>query len=259
MPYFSQSEANELVGLITNTGAELPPSLARYEEIKQELNGAATLAAPQNVLDLTTDELVNYAEKLARHTAAGHNGRNEFGAALSAVLDQAARATQTALTAGEIDAVIISLRPQFDAAAVKLNKAARMGITSTTKAEDILRFPDPDAIETFKELPRDIATMRGIAQFRIRVSELLNVSPTAHEQSQLRGWRVDYNDPVDYSGAFTAGDVYSINGEYNEGSKLNSSSSLDWLALGLADLHLTTPTEAAAKYERALIEKIEVA
>lgn len=259
MPYFYSTEANELVSLLTSVGAKLPPSLAKYEDIKRAMTEAADTPAPPNTLEATTEELITYAEKVALLRMTDHNGRNEFKTVLGDVLDQAARDARSALTLGEIDAAIIALRPTFDAAAVKLNKAARMGITSATTADDVMRFTDPDAIDTFKELPRVIATLSSIAQFRIRISELLDVSPTADEQSQLRGWRVDLNDPVDYSGAFTAGDVYSIDGDYNVGKKLSRNAGLDWLALGLADLYLTTPAEAAAKYHRALTQKVEVA
>lgn len=255
MPYFTQSEASELVGLITNIGGELPPALARYEEIKQAMTDASSSPPTANVLDLTADELMAYAEKVALYRAP------ETLPALASVVDRAAHAAREALKAGEIDATIISLRPAFDAVAKKLNKAARMGITSATTAEQILRFTDPDAIETFKGLPRVIATIASIAQFRIRVSELLDVSPTAHEQSLLRG--VSYGpDIVDFSGAFTADDSFSISGDHNVNGSLHyfsKSASIDWLALGRLDLYLTTPAEAAAKYERALTQKVQEA
>lgn len=255
MPYFTQSEANELVGLIANIDVELPPALARYEEIKQAMAEASSSPPAANVLDLTADELMAYAEKLALYRAP------TTLPALGGVVDQAASAAREALKSGEIDATIISLRPAFDAAAKKLNKAARMGITSATTAEQILRFPDPDAIETFKGLPRVIAAISRIAQFRIRVSELLDVSPTAHEQSLLRGYNYGY-DITDFSGAFTADDSFSISGAHNVNGQLHhfsKSASIDWLALGRLDLYLTTPAEAAIKYERALTQKVQEA
>lgn len=239
---FRSADARALAATLATWDVPIPPSLSKAVAIADACDGAHN-PPDVPVLNMTGEQAIEYAAVLARYRPV-IGGTSWLPDALNTVASRAAAEAAEALRAGDLDVVIVALRPRFDAAAAVIHRAAAHGITSTTTAQQVLDLHDPDAVTVWGELSTALSAIAGIAYARQSLSEQLGVTPN---RADMRLHYLADDGLIDYTVCYVAPDS---NGFSTEGGMYKGRAprnGIDWLALANSSggrLRLNTPAES---------------
>lgn len=218
--------------------AILPRALAMFalaEEHRSDPSGP--------LLTLTDDELRERITAIAirDHDNDGRGSTRGMQPGIDAVTDQLAREVREAILP-ELDRVVSDLQERFAELAAPLVHAATVyGFTADTTSDYVIRLADEGAANAWRAVPAAWQRIQPIVNFRVSLSRLFDVSPTADE---IGGPGIAMN----YTVCFAAADNWSDDRGYFIDQSAGEAQ-LDWLALAAGGLRLNTPTEVRQKLE----------
>lgn len=249
---FRAVDARLLAQSIASFGAPVPAALATAVSVAETAMEAAG-DQTRDVLDMTEDELREHVRLLALYK------QNHVAEAAGRVAERAASEAGARLRAGEIDEVILSLRPSFDQAAEIVTTAAGYGITAHTSAEQVLALPDA-ALAAWRPLKAALGTLGKVDSMRRQLSVDLGVIPTSTEMwsQNSAAWRA--GNRIDYSVCYAAGDNWAMDGTFYitppsqrglDGVPTNPhpTDDIDWFRMAGGGLHLNTVAEIQTKLD----------
>lgn len=245
-PYmpFSPGDVRDLTGQLDRLGFTPPPALARAAEVIAVTEAERVSDDAHPCLDMSDEQILEYARGRALRIHP-QVGPHPYSSVLVAIGEQAALEAGDRLRAGEVDQIIEALRPRFDKAAAAYARAAGLGITSTTTAEQILAKRLATVTEAWYALDDARSVLEAVAAIRIRLSNRLDVSPTWRDFDILDDATID-RGAIDYTAAFAAADDYST--DFGRYLRRSPAAGIDWLGLAAGSLRLNTPSEVKAKY-----------
>lgn len=224
---------------IVTRGIEAIDSARSYTERRQV-----------RVLDLSAEQMRSFVrdESIRAHSDDGSVSSRGYRPGFDRVSEQAWAEVREQIGPA-LDKLVVGQRKKFERIVAPIVEGAqKYGFKYRTTSDEVVRAGDPKGMLAWRDVGYAWASVKPIAQFRVKLSQIFDVSPTWGEARDLgsidpgsRNWSV----------CFAAGDEWSMTDGYHIEDQ-PSVTGLDWFAIAQGGLRLNTPTEVRAKIaERA--------
>lgn len=234
-------------------GVAVPASIERGLELIAIAQQQSTMA-PRPLLELADSDVADWVTESAIRAHNGSNGwddSNGMTPGVDAFVTQVTNEVRDAVLP-ELEFIIVEQQPRFEELAAPLVAAAqRFGFTGSTSSDHVIDLADEDASAAWRATKPAMAAIEPIARFRVKISTMFDLSPTAAESVSNAFDRTQIaraeNDGIDYSICFAAEHNWSTDGAYYLEGRGKARGQLDWIALAAGGLRLNTPDEVVAK------------